>query len=114
MNDPLRNVLFGALVASLFASSASAQTAMTGEQITAAVSGKSYDFAGEYNGVMEFGADGTASLTMRIGTKRTGSWQVKGNEFCSKWQGEPEKCATWTDAGGGTIKTSLGFTLTPK
>jgi hypothetical protein len=114
MNTLVKHILLGTLIAPLVAPGALAQAAMTGEQIKAAVSGKSYDFAGQYNGVMEFGADGSASLTLRIGTKRTGSWQVKGNEFCSTWQGEAEQCATWTSESGGTIKTSKGFTLTPK
>lgn len=114
MRNTVGFVLAGALAVPLLASGASAQTPMTGAQIKAAVSGKAYNFTGEYNGVMEFGADGSAALTLRIGAKRTGTWQVKGNEFCSTWQGESEKCGTWTDMGDGTIKTSRGFTLTPK
>ena len=69
MNNLLKSVVLGVLIAPLYVSGVSAQTAMTGEQINAAASGKAYDFTGQLNGVMDFGADGTASLTLRIGTK---------------------------------------------
>lgn len=100
-----------ALPALMLATPAKAE--MTGDQIKAAVSGKTMDFAGKYNGVMNFGTDGSASMTLKVGIKKTGKWFIKGNEFCSQWDGEGEQCGTWTDAGG-KYTTSNGYTMTPQ
>ena len=95
----------------MFAGQAKAE--MTGDQIKAAVSGKTFSFAGKYNGTMNFGTDGTASMTLKIGVKKSGKWSVNGNQFCSQWDGEGEQCGTWNDEGGKYV-TRKGYTMTPQ
>lgn len=95
----------------MFAGQAKAE--MTGDQIKAAVSGKTFDFTGEYNGEATFSADGTASMTLKIGTKLGGKWEVEGDKFCTHWDSQDRGCATWKDEGGKYV-TSTGYTMTPQ
>ncbi len=113
MTSILKTVTICAIALPIFGLASEARADMTGDQIKAAVSGKTMDFAGKYNGTMVFDADGAASMTLKIGVKKTGKWSVKGNQFCSQWQGEGEQCGTWNSEGGKYV-TSNGYTMTPQ
>ena len=102
-----------ALVLPVLMFAGQAQAAMTGDQIKAAVSGKTLAFTGEFNGTANFATDGTSSMTLKAGEKNTGKWKIDGDKFCSQWSDWAEECATWTDEGGKYV-TSNGYTMTPQ
>ena len=113
MTDILKALSICALALPVVLLAAPAKAEMTGDQIKSAVSGKTFSFTGKYNGTMKLGADGAASMTLRVGVTKTGKWFINGNQFCSQWEGEGEQCGTWTDAGG-KYTTSNGYTMTPE
>jgi len=92
----------------------SAQAAMTGAQIKTAASGKTYAYLGSKSGTISIRSNGTAWIKASNGWNSTGKWWVSGNKFCRQWKGKSASCASWTSLGGGKIKTSNGYILSPR
>ncbi len=84
---------------------------MTGAEIKAFISGKtSYQEttpdsltgkAGQ--GVIYWGADGTALYKTPMGVTWHGKWEIKGNTLCTNWKEKPNAPCTRYDKTGDTV-----------
>lgn len=123
MKSYLRKLLLCAVALPFLILGTAAQAAMTDAEIKAAVSGKSFKYSGPATGTVGYRTNGVKNITYTYKGKvksKTGTWWVKGNKICSKQTRKGSKgkkvvqCQTLTSLGGGKIKSSNGYTLTPK
>ena len=83
---------------------------MTGDEIKATISGKTVylecgatSTGGQGQGVIYFGADGTAIYKSAGRGMLNGTWAVKGNEACTDWKQVPNNPCSRYDKQGDTI-----------
>ena len=116
MKHALRNLSLCAVALPFLVLANPAQAEMTGAQIKAAASGKTFSISGPKSGTIGLRSNGTAWVKMSSGWSSTGKWWVSGNKFCRKWnrKGQSVRCYTWISVSGGKIKTGGGGTLTPR
>ena len=118
MKHALRNLSLCAVALPFLVLANPAQAEMTGAQIKAAASGKTFSYSRpkKSGGTIGLRSNGTAWIKTSSGWSSTGKWWVGGNNFCRQWKGKGQSvlCGTWTSIGGGKIKGSRGGTLTPR
>ena len=83
---------------------------MTGDEIKATISGKTVylecgatSTGGQGQGVIYFGADGTAIYKSAGRGMLHGTWAVKGNTGCTDWKEVPNNPCSRYDKQGDTI-----------
>ena len=116
MKQALRKLSLCAVALPFLVLANPAQAAMTGAQIKAARSGKSFTLTGPTSGSVEFYSNGSYRVKNRRGT-HNGSWWISGNRYCSKRSRKGKmttKCHSMTDIGGGKYWNNDGYTYTPK
>ena len=114
MKQALRKMSICAVALPFLVLSIPAQAVMTGAQIKAAASGKTFAYSGPDSGTMGLRANGTAWVKDSSGWSSTGKWWVSGNNFCRYWKGKSSRCSSWTSLGGGKYSTGNGYTLRRK
>lgn len=115
MKQIIRNLSLCAVALPFLLFGTSAQAAMTGAQLKAALSGKTFAYSrGSDSGTMGLRSNGTAWIKGSSGWSNTGKWWISGNEMCRKWKGKSAGCGTWTSLGGGKYRTGSGYTMTKR
>jgi hypothetical protein len=87
-------VIAGAAILFLgIATAAADPVKMTGAEITEALTGKAIKGVwGETHYTSTFAKDGTTVYTAEGKAPDTGTWRVKGDQYCSVWAGSGEDC----------------------
>jgi hypothetical protein len=91
---------------------------MTGAELTTLIGeGKTINLGGEgegYAGTLEFRADGTASGSAKTDDGKTlvieGTWKIKNNQFCRKWDGFDNAktvCESWKKIGENRVEVQM-------
>lgn len=87
-----------------------AETLLTGSEITGLLTGKTFTgTAGQIHFKKTYGADGTYSLVIEDKQARQGTWKVEGNSYCQTRRDE-EECFT-VRKDGATYKMYSGDQL---
>jgi len=106
------NLLVGSIAAM------AADEFMTGAEITALIGeGKTINLGGKgegYSGTLDLRADGTGSGSAKTDDGKTlvieGTWKIKGNLFCRKWDGFDKGktiCESWKKIGENRVEVQL-------
>ena len=86
---------------------------LTPDELKQKIVGKSCSWKnGNASGKTDYMADGKAKLTLADGQSIDGTWKLKGNQVCDKWnkKGFKPSCYTFEETSPGNFTGSIGFT----
>jgi len=108
----MKTLLTAALVTASLAlfSAPAAAGAMTAAEFTASHSGKCIAYDGPTKGTQCYNADGSASYDDKRWGKDTGKWEIRGDEVCVNWAGEPGWISTGVTKTGDNAYTDGEYT----
>lgn len=88
---------------------------LTADELKQKVIGKTCTWTnGNASGKTDYLANGKAKLTLADGQAIDGTWSLKGNEICDKWnkKGFKPSCYTFEETSPGHFTGSIGFKST--
>ncbi|MEJ1932979.1 hypothetical protein WDZ92_22470 [Nostoc sp. NIES-2111] len=109
----MRTLIAGSILLSLIGSAYSAP--LTSDELKQKVIGKSCKWTnGNASGTTDYMANGKAKLTLADGQAVDGTWKLKGNQICDKWnkKGFKPSCYSFEESSPGNFSGSIGFTST--
>ncbi len=109
--------VFLALAICLLAAPASAQSALSGEQLQSTVSGQTFDGRnGMMRATISYGVDGSLEVRAMMRTL-TGRWWIEGDTLCADMPEGPragQGCGQLVANRDGTYLSPNGMVLTPQ
>lgn len=117
LGDEMKKILLAAGAIVMMAVPAKAAN-LTAEQMQKAFVGKriTYETADGFKGSARYNKNGSASLsnTKPDRFKDKGTWRIKGNSFCNKWEvvrDGRERCFTYVETGKGRYLSNTGTAI---
>lgn len=109
------------VVLGLTACAFEASKELTGPDLERLITGSSFRYAGELEGVffsgqMDFHASGNLGVTTDSAIPEGGTWRLSGNSVCTRLvtlNGGEETCFTVNQTGARSFVTSHGMTVKP-
>jgi hypothetical protein len=111
----MRAIIAGSILSGLCLIGTAYSAQLTAEQLKEKVIGKTCTWQnGNASGKTEYMSNGKAKLVLADGQSVDGSWKLKGNQVCDKWnkKGFKPSCYSFDETSPGNFTGSIGFTST--
>ncbi len=86
---------------------------LSGAEIQTQISGKSFNFAGQYTGWIQYRNNGSVTYHVSVVASDTGTWWIESSQLCTNYESRSPatQCVRIILGDDGTYRSSNGYTL---